>query len=85
MRLEVETLESGEVAVVTVHLSLRNLLTLVSKVRREGSARTLLKQDEPGGPTLIVTGEPDLEHYGSRDYPPGPMHPLDDPARTAVR
>lgn len=69
---------------VEVTLSERNLRTLLSKVAREGSERTMVKQE--GIIALVVKCEPDDVHYGDRGYPPGEVHPLDDPdgGRTQV-
>ena len=48
-------------------LSRRNLLTLLHKLEKPGSARTLVKPDG-----TIVSVETDEEHYGNRPYAPGP-------------
>lgn len=64
---------------IAITLSERNLRSLLSKVQRDDSARTMVKPDDAGGPTLIVSAEPDVEHYGSRGYGPGEVHPVDDP------
>lgn len=66
---------------VRVTLSLRNLLTLASKVLREGeSARTLEKTEvypEDPPTTLVVIGELDASHYQHR--PPGEVAEQDEP------
>lgn len=61
---------------VVVTLSERNLRTLLSKVHRPDSARTLLL--DVGEGVLVVKAETDEEHYRDR-VPAGPVHPLDDP------
>lgn len=75
MRLRIHITADRGVAEVT--LSRRNLLALLHKLEMPGSARTILSMDneEPGW-TLIVRSEDDEEHYGSRGFGPGPMHPM---------
>lgn len=58
--------------VVHVVLSERNLLSLLHKAGWEGSHRTLTKRERVDGPMLIVTVEPDADHYADRE--PGVMH-----------
>ena len=70
MKLTVNVTE----AIVTVKLSQRNLLALLSKLKRESSARTIFKEID--GWTLVVKAEPDIEHYGPTK--PGLMHPKDE-------
>lgn len=54
-------------------LSRRNLLTLLYKLEREDSARTIEKDG------WYVSSEPDEEHYAGRpEGPPGPMHPIEE-------
>lgn len=55
------TIENGR---VTVTLSKRNVLALLSKVDDPYSGRTLYNQNDPGW--LIVKVEPDAEHYSGR-------------------
>lgn len=62
-------------SLVRVALSERNLRTLLSKVSRDGSARTLRMHE--GETVLEVVAERDDVHYEDRN--PGPVHPLDDP------
>ena len=59
---------------IIVTLSERNLLVLLSKLKRENSAKTLCKTTEAGFIMLVV--EPDAEHYGTTT--PGKMHPKDE-------
>ncbi|MBA3585140.1 MAG: hypothetical protein H0W36_11550 [Gemmatimonadetes bacterium] len=83
MRLVVAE-RAGE-TVVAVTLSRRNLLALLHKLDRAGSARTITSQHayrRLDGRTelvddllLIVRSENDDEHYGGRLFPPGVMHP----------
>lgn len=69
MRLE---LDLGQT--IHVFLSQRNLLALLAKLDGlpADSERTIALDTEAG--TLLVTAEPDHQHYGDRP-PPGPMHP----------
>ena len=66
---------------IVVVLSQRNLLSLLHKLEMPGSARTLVCgdnriNDEPvHAPILVVQVEADVEHYGARLEPAGPMHP----------
>ena len=60
---------------IIVSLSKKNLLTLLSKLGREDSSRTLVK-DMKDGVRLFVVAEPDEEHYGTTT--PGKMHPKDE-------
>lgn len=62
-----------------VTLSRRNLLSLLNKLDREGSARELRWTDPDTGLTLTVHSESDDEHYFDRPVPPGDVHPDDDP------
>lgn len=66
---------------VRVELSERNLRTLLNKLKREDSFRTLESYDpgESDGDELLVqvTAVRDSEHY--RDREPGPVHPDDEP------
>jgi hypothetical protein len=68
---------------VEVALSERNLITLLNKVRREGSLRTLeidLPVDDCGETAVLrlkVVAETDEEHYAGRDAPPGEVWPGD--------
>lgn len=52
---------------VEVVLSRRNLLSLLSKLDHDWSARTIFNGD------IVVRAEEDDEHYGDRT--PGQMHP----------
>lgn len=65
---------------VEVTLSERNLVALLNKVRREGSARTLEFWDVDHERTLVVRAEPDDAHYRERieqGRPPGEVYPGD--------
>ena len=59
---------------IIVSLSERNLLALLSKLKRPDSAKALCKTTEAGFIMLVV--EPDDEHYGTTT--PGKMHPKDE-------
>lgn len=61
----------------TIVVSRRNLLALLAKLdgSPEDSARVIGKMDVVGGPQVWLKAETDEEHYGSRPYGPGPMHP----------
>lgn len=79
--------ECGNDVVAEVVLSERNLLALLHKLYMEGSARELQSNDvlalagdgELGHlapkQRFSVKVESDQEHYGCREFPPGPMHP----------
>jgi hypothetical protein len=79
MRLDL--LGDGEETVVRVTLSERNILALFQKLGMPGSARTLASAhayrdgELVDDLILVVDAEDDDEHYGERDFPPGPMHP----------
>ena len=65
---------------LTVTLSRRNLLSLLQKLDGMGdSARTLFR-DCDNGWRVVVTAEPDAQHYEGRQ--PGVMHPLTEAAIT---
>lgn len=71
MKLEVDPRRTA-----TVTLSKRNLLALLTKLEMAGSARTIVSYNtEPDGWVLVVRAESDEEHYSTRTFPPGPMHP----------
>lgn len=53
----------------TIVLSRRNLLALLHKLDKPGSAKTLIKRTENG--LLVVQAEEDQDHYG--DVSPGQM------------
>lgn len=59
-----------------VILSKRNLLALLSKVDREGSARTLVGGSR--APGIVVQAEPDEEHYADVPFTVA-VAPEDDP------
>ena len=66
-----------------IYLSRRNLLTLLNKLDREGSARTIIKNDTvhpryPAtiGPIAVIAVE-DGEYYTDREA--GAVHPADEP------
>jgi len=66
----------------TVYLSRRNLLTLLSKLDRPESARTLIKCDTmhplyPCSSMTKVVAVSDGDYYTDRS--PGPVHELDEP------
>lgn len=61
---------------IHLYLSRRNLETLLSKLDRPESHRSLLRDNEAGW-YVIVTAEENGEHYGDRA--PGPVHPADEP------
>jgi hypothetical protein len=58
---------------ISVSLSKRNLIALLTKLDHEHSGRTIYKETEDGY-MLIVQAESDEEHYGDRT--PGVMHPV---------
>lgn len=62
--------------VTTVILSERNVRSLMAKLEGHppNSALELRKNLDAGG-VLVVKVERDDEHYGSRGYGPGEMHP----------
>jgi hypothetical protein len=62
---------------VHITLSRRNLETLLSKIDRPESARTIGRQTDKGA--VWVTSEPDEYHYQGRE--PGIVHPLDEPVK----
>lgn len=57
---------------VTVELTERNLKTLLFKLERTDSARTLMIDDDKGN-QYYVKAVPDSEHYNERQ--PGEVHP----------
>lgn len=59
-------------SVVDVRLSRRNILSLLHKLDKVGSSRTLVKYD-PNGTCLMVRAEEDDAHYGA--VQPGEMTP----------
>jgi len=65
--MKITTLTVDGRTVTHITLSRRNLLTLLSKLERPESLRTIVRG------TVVVTAEEDEEHYGERV--PGPMHP----------
>lgn len=68
--------------VPTLVLSERNLLTLLTKLYTEGSLCTIGGgEDCP----MRVKAEPDEVHYGTREVPPGPMHPVTERILEVVR
>ena len=78
MRLDLKT---GDETLLFVTLSRRNLLSLLQKLSMPGSARTLFsancyRDGERGEDLLLVVSvEEDEEHYSSRGFPRGLMHP----------
>lgn len=69
MKLEVK----GDLVRVT--LSKRNLLTLLTKLDHDWSAKSIyLDAEKPGGKKLLLVAESDDEHYANRAAP-GVMHP----------
>lgn len=63
---------------ITVRLSRRNLQTLLNKLDRPGSRRTLVRATDHG--VLVVIAEDDDTHYGDCPYrTPGPVYSLDEP------
>jgi hypothetical protein len=68
---------------VVVTLSRRNLLTLLHKLERGTSVCALVSGNayrdrvEINDVQLVVTAEPDEQHYVRRD-PPGEVHPLEE-------
>ena len=64
--------ETSDFGYVTVTLSRRNLLTLLSKLDQRDSRRMITRRCEDGT-QLYVRVEPDEEHYTERE--PGPMSP----------
>ena len=69
--MKVKKLHNGAI-IVTV--SERNLLALLSKLKRPSSAKTLVKTTDAG--FIMLVAEPDSEHYGTTE--PGKMHPQDE-------
>lgn len=66
----------------TLVVSERNLLVLLTKLHTEGSACTIgASEDCP----MYLKAESDEEHYGAREYGPGPMHPVTERLVKAVR
>ena len=61
---------------VTITLSERNLITMLAKGRREGSARRI-EREIGNGHFLRLIAQTDNEHY--QDRLPGIVHPSDDP------
>lgn len=61
---------------IIVELTERNLRTLLSKLGREDSARTLQIWDTLGDWLLTVTAVKDEAHYANRN--PGPIHAIDE-------
>lgn len=59
---------------LAIRLSLRNVLTLLHKLEKEGSHRTLIKTIDSGQRVALII-EPDEVHYAGRPEPPGPMSP----------
>jgi len=59
---------------IIISLSERNLLALLSKLKRKNSAKTLCKTTDAG--FIMLIAEPDSEHYGTTE--PGKMHPIDE-------
>jgi hypothetical protein len=57
--------------VITITLSKRNLLALLSKVDDPDSQKTISKYSDKLGQHVRVKAEPDNEHYGHRKA--GPM------------
>jgi hypothetical protein len=70
------------VRVNTVYLTRRNLLTLLNKLDRPDSSRTIIKcdTDHPKYPctrmTAVIAVE-DADYYTDRQA--GPVHPMDEP------
>ena len=84
MRLD----EVSDIRVVAT-LSERNLIALLNKVRRDGSARELQWVDPETGRTLCVHAESDSEHYSTLERagrPPGAVYPgdLDEPGNVVL-
>lgn len=67
--------------VIGVWLSERNLLSLLTKLYEEDSARTLVSPNND----FVVTAEHDADHYDGRLAPPGPMHPRTEAVLKAIR
>lgn len=65
--MKMVVVDRGEI--VTVTLSRRNLVTLLNKLDRPDSLRTLYRDTDDG--MLIVKAETDDEHYQDRE--PGPV------------
>lgn len=76
--MNVTLTENGDERRVRVTLSKRNLETLLSKLGREDSARTLTRLTDDDV-YLTVIAEPDDVHYAGRT--PGAVYPLDEPKR----
>lgn len=60
---------------ITITLSRRNLRTLLLKLERPDSARTLVRTTDEGY-ILVIHAEDDDEHY--QDRKPGPVHPAEE-------
>lgn len=61
---------------VTVTLSERNILALLAQIRDPNrAAAALVRGGDPSvdEPTILVQGQPDDLHYGTREDPPGIM------------
>jgi len=72
-------LDAGKNGDPVIVLSKRNLQTLLMKLEREGSARTIAKQITTSSGmqfVLYVSAEPDDVHYAGRL--PGEMHPIEE-------
>lgn len=76
LQLKVKDIEGNPVEdnlTVEVVLSEKNLLALLTKIKTDWSACTIVK-GEDNGQHLIVRGERDEVHYAAR--PAGVMHPV---------
>lgn len=71
--------ESGTIVIV---LSRRNLRAMLAKLdgHPPRSYCTLIKDDDEGGPRLILIAEDDARHYSGRGYPPGELDPATEEA-----
>ena len=66
----------------TLVLSEKNLLSLLTKLYTKGSRCEIRGgEDCP----MSVRAETDDKHYGSREYGPGPMHPVTEKLIDLVR
>lgn len=65
----------GVLGSVDLELTERNLRTLLLKLEREDSARTLEIWDGAGRVLFRVKAVPDSEHYADRE--PGEVHPIE--------